>query len=216
MGRTIRDLIGEPFGRLSVLSDSGLRASNGGVIWRCLCSCSNIINVAAGDLTKGTTKSCGCLQKELVRERAIELGKSRTTHGASYTPEYRVWNGMIQRCNNTNEYSYKNYGGRGITVCDRWLHSFENFYADMGSRPSDNHTIERRVNDGNYESNNCYWATKIEQANNRRSNHFVTYKGIKYTITELARCVNMDYATLYRRIVAMEWSVEDAVAGHRS
>jgi hypothetical protein len=103
------------------------------------------------------------------------------------TSEYRSWQAMIQRCTNQNATGYERYGGRGIVICDRWLNSFEAFYEDMGSKPGPDYSIERRENDGNYEKNNCYWATRVTQQNNRRINVRYEYKRQQYTSTQLTK-----------------------------
>lgn len=115
-------------------------------------------------------------------------------------PEYHLWSLMKQRCTNPNTDKYDRYGGRGIKVCDRWMNSFENFYADMGPRPSTEHTIERENNNGNYEPNNCRWATKTEQANNRSSNTFIELNGQKVTIADASRELGVKYNTLLARV----------------
>jgi hypothetical protein len=127
------------------------------------------------------------------------------------TSEYKSWAAMIQRCTNTNNDRYIRYGGRGITVCDRWLNSFEAFYEDMGSKPGPDYSIERRENNGNYEKNNCYWATKEEQANNKRNNVFYEYNGISKTISEWSREYNVEYGKLYSRLIRHGWNFERAV-----
>ena len=196
------DLTGKRFGELTVCYESSERTGNA-VVWTCKCDCGNITNVLAGNLVRGNTSSCGHLRVT----RGIER---KTTHGLTGTPEYMTWGSMLKRCTNPNDRGYHNYGGRGISVCDRWLSSFENFYADMGPRPSDLHSIDRRDNNGNYEPSNCYWATKDEQLNNKRTNYIVYYKDKRYTVSQLAKEFGIGYETLRKRLHS-GWSVERAV-----
>lgn len=127
-------------------------------------------------------------------------------------PEYRVRETMMQRCLNPNNEKYPLYGGRGVTVCQRWLDSYENFLADMGRRPSPDHSLDRYPNkDGNYEPDNCRWATEVEQQNNRRDNRLIESDGRTQTIAQWAREFKINYGTLHERLES-GMSLEDAVA----
>ncbi len=132
-------------------------------------------------------------------------------HGMRNTPEYRSWTHMRDRCYRETDKRYKNYGGRGISVCDRWRKSFTAFYEDMGKRPTDKHSIDRIDNNGNYEPNNCRWATKQEQADNRSNGYRFTYGGKTLTIRQWSNESGIAYDTLRQRLLRYKWSIEKAL-----
>ena len=193
------DLTGKRFTRLVVLSFS--HRARGARWWLCACDCGKQATVTTADLNAGNTRSCGCYKLD----RTSEV---RRIHGRANRndPTYRAWTHLRGRCLTLTDRDYAEYGGRGITVCERWA-SFENFVADMGERPSPRHSIERINNSGNYEPGNCRWATAQEQANNRRSNVFIEYQGQRRTIMEWSRVIGINRRTISARL-AWGWPLE--------
>lgn len=131
----------------------------------------------------------------------------------SRNPVRDIWRGMMRRCFDEKKDNYANYGGRGITVCKRWSgpHGYTNFVTDMGERPSQKHTLERRNNNRNYMPSNCYWATYIEQGNNRRDSYFLRFRGKSMTVTQWSREVGISAMTIRHRILKRGWSIKDAL-----
>jgi hypothetical protein len=197
-----KDLTGQTFGRLTVKAFAGYTHARQAQ-WICECIEGNVVTCLALNLKRGNSQSCGCLK----RERTIT---AHTTHGKRSSPEYLVWNGMIQRCTNPGQKSYADYGARGITVCETWLNSFEAFYRDMGPRPSSQYTVERRNNTLGYTPENCFWATRTTQNRNSRKNIYLTLNGITQCAEQWASEIGIDRRTILWR-KHRGWSDEQAL-----
>ena len=203
LGPLAKDLTSKRFGRITAVGPVG-RTKRRNVVWLCACTCGKVLRVKAGNLNNGHTQSCGCLSADLTSKR-------NRTHGMKGASEYNSYYSMKARCGNPNNTEYARYGGRGIKVCDPWLESFENFYADMGDKPGPEYSIDRRDNDGDYTPENCRWATPTEQANNTSRSRFITVRGVTKTLAQWARITGINYSTLYRRLVIARWPVEKAL-----
>ena len=176
------DLTGKKFGRLTVIGlDEEKTKLKHATYWVCKCECGNMMIVKGAYLMNGTTKSCGCLQKDKARITCI----SRSKHNLSKNRMYNIWRGMIKRCYKEYDKNYCRYGARGIKMCDEWLNDFINFYNwAMDNGYEDDLTIDRINNDGNYEPSNCRWTTHKVQGNNRRDNVYLVIDGEKKTLME--------------------------------
>jgi len=182
-----KDLKGKKFGRLFVIEDSMERYFKE-VVWKCRCDCGNQKMIIGSRLSSGVTKSCGCLANELTRKRLFKHGKS-----ANSDPTYQSWSNMLRRCYNKKNIAYERYGGRGIKVCSNWKNNFVLFLDDMGERP-EGLTLERIDNDGNYTPENCKWATRKEQGNNKTNNILITDNSVTKTQSGWASAIGISPA----------------------
>lgn len=175
-------------------------------MWNCLCRCGSKKVVMGSYILSGRTASCGCLSRDAIRERSITHG---ATAGGKKNPTYRIWKGMRQRCRNQNDkINWPKYGGRGIKSCRRW-EKFENFLADMGEQPP-GLTLERKDNNLGYSKENCIWADKTQQANNRRTSRFLTFNNRTQTIAQWRKETGLYRHAIYQRL-DRGWSVEEAL-----
>jgi hypothetical protein len=186
--RASKDLVGKRFGRLTVLSKAGMY--NGQQKWLCKCDCGNTTEVITSYLTTGDTKSCGCYKIDKV-----------TKHGYSKTKLYRVYQSMLQRCQNPKAQEYERYGGRGISVCKEWKENFVSFCEWANANEyKEGMTLDRVNNDGNYEPSNCRWATRKEQAVNRSTNRYLSNGKEIHTVSQWADILKIPYTSVYGRV----------------
>lgn len=194
MRRKYKDLTGMKFGRLTVIGidDRGTRKA----YWNCICDCGNAKSVRSDSLQSGAIKSCGCIKKEQDKVNLIKNHK----HKQSGTRLYKIWQGIKRRCYNVHDSRYHRYGGRGITVCDEWKDDFSVFYEwAIANGYSDELTIDRKNNDGNYTPDNCKWADAKEQCNNRSTNIRITIGNSTRTLTEWCEIFGLDYKKINAR-----------------
>lgn len=197
-GRKTADLAGSRFGGLTVIAEAAepiISAGRRNRAWRCVCDCGREVTLATSRLGTGRAYSCGC---------------KRVRHGMHDSKEYGVWEEMVGRCTRPSHRNFHHYGGRGITVCERWR-DFTFFFADLGSRPFPDASLDRIDNDGNYEPGNVRWATRREQARNTRANRLVEIDGRAMPVVEAAESIGMAQVTFATRI-RRGWSVERAVS----
>lgn len=199
MAKPIINITGQKFGRLIVIEFSHIHITKSGqhvTYWKCECECGNMKELSKSNLISGNSKSCGCLYEE-----------TKDRHGYANHDLYRVWISMIDRCFNPKCHSWDNYGGRGISVCERWK-NIENFIIDMGVRP-EGYSIDRINNDGNYSPDNCKWSSASEQANNRRVN-VIEHNGKSQTMRQWASELKINYTTLLYRL--HNWTIDKALS----
>lgn len=210
-GRELVDLTDREFGYLRVVRLSRKVKAPGHktttyILWMCECVCGARVEVTGANLRSGQ-KSCGCMKGKLISKAMMKHG-----HKAAHetTAEYRAWCKIRERCCNPNDAAFSRYGGRGINICDRWLESYEAFYQDMGDKPSSDHSVDRIDNSKGYSPENCRWATRHEQANNKRNNKMLTAGGRQMTMAQWAREMRLKVGTIQSRLKC-GWSEEDAV-----
>lgn len=193
--------VGDRIRHLTIIEEIHLQTKFGiKVFYRCLCDCGKECVRQRASFLRGRVSSCGC-QKHFTCK----------THGMTKTRTYNIYHAMMQRCYDKNQHAYKRYGGAGITVCDRWIESFENFLNDMGECPSSKHSIDRIDSRGNYEPQNCRWVTSDIQSRNRNVTIKIPYKGEMRCVVDVANEIGMKYTTLYMRIYQYGWSIEKAI-----
>lgn len=208
IGRKYTELSGKRFGKLLVLRRVN-RTEDGdhAPIWECKCDCGNMTKVKSGNLMNGKTNSCGCIR----RESTSELGRSRRVYSEAEKRLRSIWTDMLRRCEKPSNKDFRNYGARGIVVCNEW-HSFDTFKEwSFENGYASSLSIDRVDVNGNYSPSNCKWATVTEQANNKRNTQFVNYNGEKISVANLSREKGVSYPTLLSRIKA-GWDVETAVS----
>lgn len=216
----VRDITGQKFGRLTVVSFE--KTKNKQSYWLCSCECGGKTVTARGSLVQESTRSCGCLQVESSK-RIGEIGRNHlTTHGKSKTKEYKTWGKVVARCTDPNDTTFSRYGAKGISICSGWRNSFVSFLNDLGICPLDKNSIDRIDNNGNYSCGhceecmakgwtaNCRWANQTEQVRNRSSTQFLTYNGRTKPVQEWAEEYGMAYGTLFARL-RQGWSLERAL-----
>ena len=197
------DLTGKRYGELVVIKRAD-NTTKGLATWECLCDCGNTTIVKGSSLRSGITKSCGCRRSKV---------KPTLRHGMSHTRLYYVWNNIKKRCYEKTNPAYKNYGGRGIKMCDSWKDSFESFAEwAKNSGYSDTLTIERINVNGNYCPENCTWIPGNEQQNNRTTCQLYTYKGETKNLMEWCNYFGLPYMTIYTRLFRLKWDFERAIS----
>lgn len=201
------DMAGQRHGRLLVTRRAGSIGKL--AAWHCLCDCGREAVVCGAKMRSGNTLSCGCLHNDTLVARTTKHGAAKSAACPNGSREYRSWCAAKTRCYNQKFASYPNYGGRGITICDRWRFNFADFLSDMGLCPH-GHSLDRIDNNGPYAPGNCRWATGVTQANNTRANHFVEHGNERHTVAEWERIKGWKEGVLKRRLLS-GWPVERAL-----
>lgn len=210
------DLTGKKFGRLTVEKRSTNRY--GRPAWNCKCECGKETIVSTSHLRSGHTQSCGCFHKEILKSTNLTHGH---TAKGKRSWEFSTWVNILTRCNNKKVRSYKDYGAKGIKVCERWSgdDGFENFFADMGPRPSLSHSIGRKLNHVGYEPGNCQWETKLQQGQNTSRVKNLTYNGKTQCVSAWCRELGLGDSGIHLRL-QNGWSLERALStpkmGHKN
>lgn len=195
-----KDISGQKFGRLTALHR--LHNTKGKTKWLCVCDCGNLKEIYLEYLTRGDTRSCGCLHDE----------GNHKTHGKRHTRIYKIWADMKKRCYNVNSKSYPNYGGRDIVVCSEWLNDFMAFYNwSVLHGYADNLTIDRINVNGNYEPNNCRWVTVKQQCRNKRNNRRYTINGVIHCLSEWCEILGLNFTTVYSRLYLQGKNIKEAL-----
>lgn len=203
---TLIEMTGKTFGRWTVLERAPNRRKwEKDARWLCRCVCGTENDVNGHSLRSGLSLSCGCLNLEIIRVGNLK-------HGRSKSPEYNAWYAMKQRCSNPNHIEYRHYGGRGIRVSDLWVKNFEAFFAEVGLRPSPRYSLDRIDNSGHYEPGNVRWATVATQQSNKRSTHFIIYRGVRMSITQAVRLAgNVVYPVTANGRIRRGWDADRAI-----
>lgn len=217
--RNAIDLTGQRFGRWTVLSFDGVRERRR-TYWKCLCDCGSTASILGDNLRGGKSISCGCFRIDHISEIKFKHGHAIK---GDVTKEYKAWSKLKARCLDENGKDYPRYGGRGITVCERWRESFENFYADIGPKPSNKRSIDRIDNDGHYSCGKCdectisgwpanvRWATDTEQARNKSNTRFIDFDGQSICLSEWSEKTGMRSSVILHRL-KRGWSVEASLS----
>jgi hypothetical protein len=203
----LKDITGQRFGLLAVTQRAASIPSHHNSQWECRCDCGALIIADGGNLKAGRTKSCGATE-----HRPKKRARRKDHKGDAHAALRRIWGKMVQRCTNPKSPDYPMYGGRGIRVCDQWR-KLSNFIADVGERPSPQHSIDRYPNkNGNYEPGNVRWATPTEQANNTRRNRILSAFGRSMTMAEWSREIGVSQDAIEQRLRVLKWPVEKALS----